>query len=250
MNYIKAAMSMLLLLSCGISDWQAYAQASAASDSRIVIESRGWQLVGDLRLPDTEARVPGVLMFNKAAGDRTVYEQLAHQLAIRGVASLRIDLPGHGESVNLGRFVPGETDSLTREAMIWESEVDVVAAHEFLKGHTRIDSSRIGMIGSSYSGEEMAEAGRKSGFAAAYVELSPGSFSEASINGIDSSGVAWLFVASKEERYLKEITAAVQANSRTVELIILPGTAHATRILEARPDMAERIAVWLEYQLR
>jgi hypothetical protein len=35
-----------------------------------------------------------------------------------------------------------------------------------------------------------------------------------------------------------------------VELIILPGTEHATRILEARPDMAERIAIWLSGQLQ
>ncbi|NNM34422.1 MAG: hypothetical protein HKO53_15195 [Gemmatimonadetes bacterium] len=49
---------------------------------------------------------------------------------------------------------------------------------------------------------------------------------------------------------MQEITASVQAESETVELIVLPGTAHATRILEARPEMAERIAVWLAQQLR
>jgi dienelactone hydrolase len=229
---------------------QAAAQASTDEETRVVIDSRGWQLVGDLRLPASEEPFPAVLMLNKAAGDRTVYRELAHQLAARGIASLRLDLPGHGESINLGRFVPGETDSLTQESMIWESDLDVTAAHQYLKTHARIDSNRIGMIGASYSGEEMAEAGRERGYARAYVELSPGSFSEASISGIDSSGVAWLFIVSNNERHLREITASVQARSKTVELIIIPGTEHSTRILAARPDMAERIAVWLAHQLR
>ena len=36
--------------------------------------------------------------------------------------------------------------------------------------------------------------------------LSPGSFSDESIASIDSSGVPWLFIAAREERFLQEIT--------------------------------------------
>jgi hypothetical protein len=39
-------------------------------------------------------------------------------------------------------------------------------------------------MGASYSGEELAEAGRIIGYVQAYVELSPGSFSDESIDGI------------------------------------------------------------------
>ena len=122
-------------------------------------------------------------------------DQLAQQLAARGIASLRLDLPGHGESTNLGRFIPSEVDEAGREQMIWESNIDVAAAHQFLKNYPGIDPDRIGMIGGSYSGEEMAEAGREHGYAQAYVELSPGSFTEASIQSIDTSEVPWLFIA-------------------------------------------------------
>ncbi len=96
----------------------------------------------------------------------------------------------------------------------------------------------------------MAEAGRVEGYAQGYVTLSPGSFSEESIEGIDASGVPWLFITSKNERYLQEITAMLQAQSQTVEIVIVPGARHATDILEAHPDMAERIAVWLAQRLR
>ena len=176
-----------------------------------------------------------------------VYKELALQLAARGIASLRLDLRGHGESTNLGRFVPGERQ---RSPLIWDAEVDVTAAHQYLRSHARIDGDRIGIVGASYSGEEMAEAGRVDGYAQGYVTLSPGSFSEESIESIDASGVPWLFIISKNERYLQEITAMLQAQSQTVEIVIVPGARHATDILEAHPDMAERIAVWLAQRLR
>ena len=222
-------------------------QEVGSSETRVLVESDGWQLVGDLRVPASSTPVPGVLMLNKADGDRTSYVDLARELAERGIASLRLDLRGHGESTNLGRFVPYERQ---RNPLIWDSEADVAAAHRYLMSHPKIEAGRIAVVGGSYSGEEMAEAGRTYQYADAYVSLSPGSFSDESISGIDESGVPWLFIITKEEPNLLEITASVQSESRTVELLIAPGREHATRILDARDDMAERIAVWIAYQLR
>lgn len=245
---IRATGSLLLLGFCSLFHLAlAQEQGQGAEEHRVVVENDGWQLVGDLLLPASEDPLPAVLLLNKAAGDRTVYRDLAHHLAIRGIASLRLDLRGHGESTNLGRFVPGEQP---RSPLIWDAEVDVIAAHAYLKAHPRIDGERIGIVGGSYSGEEMAEAGRQHGYAQAYVALSPGSFSEASIEGIDASGGAWLFIASNKERYLREITASVQEQSETVELVLVPGTKHATDILDEHPHIAERIAVWLAYQFQ
>jgi dienelactone hydrolase len=224
----------------------AAARVVGQTEERVVVESDGWRLVGDLRTPDAEGPVPAVLMLNKAAGDRTVYMELAEHLARRGIASLRLDLRGHGESVDQGRFVPGE---VPRSPLIWDAERDVLAALAYLRGHPGIDEDRLGVVGGSYSGEEMAEAGRIGEYARAYVALSPGSFSEASIDGIDDSGVPWLFVVSRNERHLGEITAAVRARSRSVELLVLPGTGHATRLLADHDDLAERLAVWLRHRL-
>jgi len=224
----------------------AHGQASIGEETRVVIDSRGWELIGNLRLPASKDPLPAVLMLNKAAGNRSTYRELALQLAARGIASLRVDLPGHGESTNLGRFIPGEVE---RSPMIWDAEQDVAAAYRFLRSQARIDTNNIGIVGSSYSGEEMAEAGRQNGYARAYVALSPGSFSDESISEIDSSGIPWLFIASKNERFLREITAAVQQQSQSVQLVIVPGESHATDILEEHADMAERIAVWLDQRL-
>jgi dipeptidyl aminopeptidase/acylaminoacyl peptidase len=134
--------------------------------------------------------------------------------------------------------------------MIWDAEVEIAAAQEYLRSHPGIDGARIGVVGASYSGEEMAEAGRLRGYMRAYAALSPGSFSEESIGGIDASGVRWLFVAARNERHLREITASVQRESRTAEVWIVPGTRHVTRLLRDRPALAERIAGWLARALR
>jgi dienelactone hydrolase len=207
------------------------------------------ELVGDLRLPESSDELPAVLLLNQAAGDRRDYRYLAEELGRRGIASLRIDLRGHGESTNLGRFVPTEADEQVRETMIWNAEVDVVAAHEFLRSHAKLDPQRIGIVGASYSGEEMAEAAQAIGYADAYVALSPGSFSDESIQAMDDSGVPWLFVVSRQDRFLHEIAAVVQSTTENVETLYLPGSQHATEILVDRPDIAERIAVWLAAQL-
>ena len=167
-------------------------------------------------------------------------------LAKRGIASLRLDLRGHGGSINQGKFIPGKNKP---DPLIWNAEKDVIAAFKYLKADPNIDSAKLGAVGGSYSGEEMAEAGRISGYVQAYVELSPGSFSDESIDGIDTSGASWLYIASRNERHLTEVTQLVWEKSQKVEFLIIPGPHHATRILENVDGMAERIAIWLALKL-
>lgn len=217
-----------------------------AQESRIEVDCEGWKLVGDLRVPIFEGRVPAVLMLNRAAGNRTAYTKLAQDLAARGIASLRLDLRGHGESINLGKFVPGEKNS--RE-LIAGTHMDVIAAIEYLKSSAKILPDRIAVVGGSYSGEKMMEAARKTRHATAYVALSPGSLTDESIMSIDSLHIPFYYITAKNERHLKEVTKAVLELSQTTEVLIVPGSDHASGILDSRPDVAERVAIWLEFVL-
>ena len=74
---------------------------TAAPETRVTITSEGWTLSGDFT-PGAPGRAPAVLLLNGAARDRSAYSSLARLLAVRGIGSLRIDLRGHGESINLG----------------------------------------------------------------------------------------------------------------------------------------------------
>jgi len=237
------------LLAAGFCCLLQIGAVAAEQADRIVIESDGWELIGDLLIPDSNDASPAVLMLNQAAGTRQPYEELAAELAERGIASLRLDLRGHGESTNLGEFIPQSASDKDRKTLIWDANADVVAAHQYLLQHPNIDSTRIGLVGASYSGEEMAEAGRITAYAQAYVALSPGSFSDESIDAMDVPTVPWLFIVSKNEQFLHEIVAKVGEKTRTVEILYIPGDKHATDILDARADLSERIAAWLSVKL-
>lgn len=237
----RFALSTLVSLACGVGT------AVAQQPVLVTVQSEGWELIGDLRLPADPDPLPVVLLLNQAAGDRAPYANLASELARRGIGSLSLDLRGHGESLNLGRFVPGEGPS--PNPMIWEAQSDVIAALAYLRGVAGVDPERLAVVGASYSGEEMAEAARQAGYAAAYVALSPGSFSDVSIRAVDGSGAPWLFVTSRDERFLQEIRASLLEQSEAAEHVIVRGSAHATDLLSEHPDLAERIAVWFAAHL-
>lgn len=219
------------------------------TEQRVVLESDGWEIVGDLVIPSAPVPVPAVLMLNQAAGNRSAYTSLAARLADRGVASLRVDLRGHGESTNRGTFDPEEPNAT---AILEGTSHDVLAALRFLTGHASVDSTRLGVVGASYSGEAMAEAGRQAGFAKAYVALSPGSFSTESARGIDGTGAAWLFIRSRDEQvsWVRIAVDSAMGFSRVAEAWLVPGSEHATRILSAHSGIADRIAGWLVSNLQ
>ena len=222
---------------------------TGSAESRTVrIKSGAWQLVGDLVLPPQKGKVPAVLMLNKANGDRRAYEALAWALAKRGIASLRIDLRAHGESDNLARFGPPFDEKM--RALLVGSDEDVTAATAFLSRLPEIDAKRIGVVGASYSGEQMAIAGRKSSYAKAYVALSPGSFSDESIAEIDRSGIPWFFIRSVDEiALMKEVFDAVRKGSKNARTMRVPGKAHASDLLSEHQELNEMIAVWFESKL-
>jgi dienelactone hydrolase len=219
-------------------------RSQSFTEQRVIIQSEGWQIVGDVALPASKTPLPAVIMLNRANGNRAPYAVLAEQLVRNGIAALRLDLRAHGESTNLGRFIPGKNVEILRF-----SEQDVLAALSFLKKDKRIDPARIGLVGSSYSGEEMMEAGRAGGYVAAYVALSPGSLTDESIADIDAKKLPFLLVVARHERHLKEVAQAFRDRSRTGEFWELSGTEHATGLLTDHPGLAERLAVWFRQKL-
>jgi 2-oxo-4-hydroxy-4-carboxy--5-ureidoimidazoline (OHCU) decarboxylase len=75
------------------------------------------------------------------------------------------------------------------------------------------------------------------------------SLSDGSIAAIDQHHLPWLLIVSRHERYLKDVAQALRDQSRTAEFLEVSGTAHATNLLSAHPDLAERVAVWFRYRL-
>lgn len=112
----------------------------------VAYESGTGHVAGMLHLPtEASGRVPAVLFCHGFTGgratDHRMFVNLARRLAAEGVASLRIDFRGSGESS--GEF----------EDMTIESEVqDALGGLEFLRNHPRVAPAHIGMVGLSLGG--------------------------------------------------------------------------------------------------
>lgn len=107
------------------------------------------------------------------------------------------------------------------------------AAFRYLRSVRGVDAKRIGFVGASYSAEAMVACAREYEYGRAYVALSPGSFSEESMDSIDRRGIPWLFVESAQERsgVMQDFLAVSRRRSRTAQTVEVGGTGHATDIL-------------------
>lgn len=111
----------------------------------VVIEVENQQLVGMLHLPERSELTPGVLFLhgftgNKSEGRRLFVRQ-ARRLAQVGIASLRIDFRGSGDSA-------GDSAELT----VSSERADALAALDYLARRPEIDSKRLAVLGMSLGG--------------------------------------------------------------------------------------------------
>jgi len=111
----------------------------------VYFENKGELVCGTLDLPGGRRRCPAVVYCHGFTADRNetrfLFARLARRLEAAGIASLRIDFRGSGESA--GRF----------EDMTPLEEVsDARAAIARLRANRRIDPDRIGVVGMSLGG--------------------------------------------------------------------------------------------------
>jgi uncharacterized protein len=134
----------------------------------------GQKVVGTLDLPDGVDKPPVLLMLHGYTGSRNewssdavkegLFGRCARVLAGRGVASLRIDFRGSGESE--GKF----------EDMTVDSEIkDGLAALDFLTSRRDVDAHRVSIVGMSLGGAvATAVAGRTPHHLRSVVLWNPG----------------------------------------------------------------------------
>jgi pimeloyl-ACP methyl ester carboxylesterase len=100
-------------------------------------------LKGTLAVPDSGATGQAVVMLHGFGSSRDevggLFAMQANDLAAEGIASLRIDFRGYGESA-------GDMADTTLEGLI----ADAAAARTFLAGLDGVDPARVGVIGYSF----------------------------------------------------------------------------------------------------
>lgn len=115
--------------------------------SCVILENDGQKIFGMLHCPlkATAKKTPAVLMCHGFAGNKSgryrIYVSLAQELAKAGIASLRIDFRGSGDS-------EGDFSEMTVETEV----SDVLKGLDFLHSHPQVDPERIGLLGNSFGG--------------------------------------------------------------------------------------------------
>lgn len=115
------------------------------NEEQIHFESEGQRIYGMVHLPDGKGPHPAVALLHGFTGTRIeshrLFVKTARSMAERGLAVLRFDFRGSGESE--GDFI---------EMMVQGEIADARQALNYLEGRLELDSSRIGLLGLSLGG--------------------------------------------------------------------------------------------------
>ncbi len=111
------------------------------------LRSHGDDVAGVLFVPKAGGPAPVLIICHGAGEFKENYFELCEVLASRGVATLAIDMHGHGASAGERYYV---------NMRLWVS--DIQAAIDFLLTHPGIDGKRIGAFGLSSGGTAILEA--------------------------------------------------------------------------------------------
>lgn len=111
----------------------------------VTLENQGEKIFGILHRPLLSQKVPAIVICPGFAGNKCgkfrIFVRLAQELARLGIAVLRFDYRGSGDS-------EGEFQDMTIEG----KTADTIKSLDFLANHPLVDPARIGLLGRSLGG--------------------------------------------------------------------------------------------------
>lgn len=126
----------------------AFVSLSAFADALstpLMLDNGEYEIPAIMTSPKGTDLVPGVILLHGSASHKNevgdLYLRLAEQLANNGIASIRIDFAGTGDS-------PVDYTHYTLKTAVRDAEV----ALAFLRSQTQVDAHRIGIVGFSQGG--------------------------------------------------------------------------------------------------
>ena len=148
---IKNATAVAVTLGLMAAAPAAAQDSAAGTEQKVTFQVDGQTVVGTLALPAADAPAPVILLLHGFTGARDempianigegVFARSARIWAEKGVASLRIDFRGSGESG--GQWVQTTFDGQIKDAL---------AAVQFLKAEQRVAGEKLGVVGWSQGG--------------------------------------------------------------------------------------------------
>jgi dienelactone hydrolase len=209
----------------------------------------GWTLHGLLRLPDgadAAARVPGVLLVHGAKHDQQTYHFMAREIAKHGMAALRFDWRGKGQSFRAE--VTADQDEMWR---------DVKAAIEFFASQPAVDGSRLGAVAATLACINTLQASLGDPRMKTVVLLTALEPNDEVRRLLNSSDVPLFAIASLEDNNyqrgsLADSTRLVYrlSKSKQSELLLYDDAGRGSEMLKAKPELQPMILRWLDDKLQ
>ena len=216
----------------------------------------GFTIKGTLTIPAAgPKRHPVVILAPQFHQTRDSFAALAERLNARGIATLALDLRGHGESTDKGGAPVAVTDDFMASAKAVgfdQIPSDLAQAAAWARKQHGIDGRRVGLAGASVGAFAALEAARKVR-PQAVLALSPAgqaafgdkAMEQVTASAAKSTGAKLVFYAVGDEDTAK-VAAALRAVPGVSELAY-PGQDHGSAFLK---DHAETMAVFFgEYLL-
>ncbi len=210
----------------------------------------GFVLRGTLSIPPQAGPRPVVVLAHQFSSDRTGWKSLPGLLAARGIATLDMDLRGHGQStLKDGKPLEITDDFMGSARTVGFDRIqdDIAQAAAWVRRQPRIDPSRLALAGSSLGAFAALLAARKV-HPLAVLALSPagnGAFGENPENrlvrAVESAHSAVLVMASADDREAAA-NAALLRDEPGIYVELLPGRDHGFAFL---PGEADTMAGWL-----
>ncbi|MBI4138969.1 alpha/beta fold hydrolase [Candidatus Uhrbacteria bacterium] len=209
----------------------------------------GVEIVGDwVTAPTTFG---AVVLLHMMPLDRTSWRAFQQALSDRGLASLAIDLRGHGESLESSES--GKLDYTTFSDEEHQSSLlDAIGAFDWIRRRgfepTRISACGAS-IGANLAVQLLLEQPQMSGAAL----LSPGSnyhgtnaVSDAA-SVLDHQGI-WIAASEGDDQESFEAAQAVSdaASSTRKTMVPLKNAGHGTAMLQSHPELVANLADWLK----
>jgi dienelactone hydrolase len=196
----------------------------------------GLVLTGTFYVPvELEPPWPGVILLHMLWGDRSVWDEYAHELANNGFAVFALDMRGHGET---GGEVNWDLAALDIQ-MVWDN----------LSSRPEIDSSRMGIVGASIGANMALVSGANEPDTRTVVLLSPG-LSYAGVETKDAM-IAYgerpvFIVASQEDTYAADSSQKLhEVAVGETRLEMYQDAGHGTFMLENETELGGEIIEWL-----
>ena len=216
----------------------------------------GWTLHGTLHLPDrvkANSTVAGVVLVHGAKHDQQTYYHMAPELVKRGIAALRFDWRGKGQSVAPGKEKGGADSSETNEKVY----LDVKAAIAFLASQKGIDPSRIGLVAATLGTNHTLRAALGDSRIKTVVLLTSNNVPKGeAMQFLTTSDTPILAIASLEDlNYnsgsLAEATrqAYGMSKSKGSEILLYDDAGRGSEMFKAKPELQGIVLRWLEEKL-